>query len=208
MLTPLVADMNHNNTVIFDRIVAAGIIGVIHKATQGSGFTDHLYALRRQLAKRVGLCWGAYHFNDGSDVEKQVQHFLDVAQPDEHTSLWLDFEDNPRSNMSIDQAREFLQLVDKKTGRYCGIYGGNRIKENLPHPDAFFGKHRLWLCQYGPVAKIPNSWQNYFLWQYTGDGVGPKPHSVPGLEPGADLNTYGGTVDELRRNWANPLIGD
>ncbi|MGY3459085.1 GH25 family lysozyme M1 (1,4-beta-N-acetylmuramidase) [Bradyrhizobium sp. LM3.4] len=65
--------------------------------------------------------------------------------------------------------------------------------------------HRLWLCQYGPTPRLPTGFENWWLWQYTGDGIGPLPHNVPGIvagNGGIDLNAFDGTVDELAASWA------
>jgi lysozyme len=215
-IVPLVADMNHVNQVDFPRIAAAGIVGVIHKAIQGN-FTDPAYAARRAAATAAGLEWGAYAFNTGDPVADQVRHFLQVAAPDDRTSLWLDFEDNKVSNMSGAQAREFLDRVDQAIGRRCGIYGGSRIREQIDPNDAFFAEHPLWLCQFklievdslaalNPHISVPKPFTKYFLLQYTGDGVGPKPHTVDGLQQGADLNAFNGTADDLRAAWPLPAV--
>jgi lysozyme len=54
-IMPVIADMNHANSVNFSDIVAAGILGVVHKARQGLGFKDPAYASRRVLAEQLGL---------------------------------------------------------------------------------------------------------------------------------------------------------
>lgn len=215
-LTPLVADMNHANSVDFGALAKAGAVGVIHKATQGQ-FVDDEYKKRRVLAEAAGLAWGAYDFNTGDSVASQVARFLQTAQPDFETSMWLDFEDNKVSQMSLAQAQEFLDRVDQAIGRPCGIYSGNRAKELLVNASApsveFFGQHPLWLCQYkivrGEVSleelnkliALPLAWKEYFLLQYTGDGIGPMPHTMPGLEAGADLSVFNGSAADLRARW-------
>ena len=51
MPMPLVIDLSHHNTVTdFGKIAAAGIRGVIHKATEGVTFKDAEYGPRRQAA--------------------------------------------------------------------------------------------------------------------------------------------------------------
>ena len=106
---PRIVDISHHNTVRdFSEVAAAGIWGVIHKATQGSTYVDPEYRERRQLAGAQGLLWGAYHFNTGDPVKEQVDFFLDTAEPDEKTLLVLDFEDYRLSNMSVQQAVEFV----------------------------------------------------------------------------------------------------
>jgi hypothetical protein len=77
----------------FAKAHALGIRGVIHKATQGVGITDRLYAPRRKAAVDAGMLWGAYHFNTGEGVAAQVKHFLAAAEPDAGTLMALDFEE-------------------------------------------------------------------------------------------------------------------
>ncbi len=109
--------------------------------------------------------------------------------------------------MDIHAAVEFLHYLEGITGRRGAIYSGNRLKENIgklgPLDRAYITSHRLWLCQYGPVAKLPPGFSKWWLWQFTGDGVGPMPHSVPGISgSGIDLNTFIGTHNDLAASWS------
>src|SRR5689334_2383175 len=108
MLHPVVADMAHFNTVNFSAIKEAGILGIIHKATQGIGVTDQMYARRRAAARETGLLWGAYSFATGDNAQAHAKHFLEAATPDSGTLCCLDFEDNPHSPMSGQQAWDFM----------------------------------------------------------------------------------------------------
>lgn len=200
-----VIDMYHGDVVAdFKAVAAAGVKGIIHKATQGAGVTDQAYAERRKMATDAGLLWGAYHFNTGEPVAAQVMHFIDAARPDEHTLMALDYEDNRKSQMTLDQARDFLQRLDTALGRKAVIYSGNRIKDQLGHKvDAFLGSHRLWLAQYGPTPRPQASWARQWMHQFTGDGIGPSPHSVYGITTqGIDINQYNGDPEALKSNWA------
>lgn len=204
-----VVDMYHGDVVTdFHAVAKAGVKGIIHKATQGAGVTDHAYAERRKMAADAGLLWGAYHFNTGEPVATQVQHFLDAAAPDDHTLMALDFEDNRHSQMSLDQARDFLARIDGALARKAAIYSGNRIKDLLGSKvDTFFGAHRLWLAQYGPVARPQKSWAKPWLWQFTGDGIGPPPHAIPGITThGIDINQYSGEPAKLAADWSGAAV--
>jgi lysozyme len=199
-----VVDMYHGDVVDdFRRVAAAGVKGIIHKATQGAGVTDHAYAERRKQATGAGLLWGAYHFNTGEPVATQVQHFLDAAAPDENTLMALDFEDNRASQMNLDQARQFLEQLGQHVPRPV-IYSGNRVKDLLGGKvDTFLGSHRLWLAQYGPRAVLQPSWKSCWIWQFTGDGLGQTPHSVDGITTrGIDINQYSGDPGQLGEDWA------
>jgi lysozyme len=203
-----VIDISHHNVVRdFKLAAAAGVKGVIHKATQGRAYADPNYVHNRVMAEEAGLLWGAYHFNTGDDVKTQAKWFITKARPDDKTLLVLDYEDNRLSNMNIHQAVDFLHQVEDLTGRKAAIYSGNRLKETIGSLNAsdraYVTSHRLWLCQYGPRAVLPKGFRKYWLWQFTGDGVGPKPHSVPGIVGnGIDINTFNGTPDELAASWA------
>src|SRR5262245_1762263 len=203
-----VLDLSHHNTVTsFRAIKAAGVVGVIHKASQGLGMVDNAYNERRVQARSAGLLWGAYHFNTGDDPAAQVEHFLKAADPDDRTVMALDWEANKGHDMSARKAHDFLAILGQRLGRKPIIYSGNVAKEQLgPHPDLFFGAHRLWLCQYGRTPRWHPSWSDYWLWQYT-DGTAPhplpEPHKVSGVSGLLDCNHYDGTDEQLSREWAS-----
>jgi len=198
-MIPSVIDIYHGNVVNdFAALKAAGIVGVIHKCTQGAGYADPLYAIRRQQATDAGLLWGAYTFNTGEDVQAQVNEFFSHAEPDDNTLMALDFEDNPNSQMSLGQARQFLQVADDRLGRKLVLYSGNRAKDLLGgQVDPFLGGHRLWLAQYGSTPVVQQSWKARWLWQFSESG------KLPGTDGAIDLNFYGNSADQLQQEWAS-----
>jgi len=207
----LVVDMFRGTKVTsFADAKNAGLVGIIHKASQGTSVTDSRYAERRDAARAAGLLWGAYHFATGESVDDQIENFMGAAEPDGDTLMALDFEPNNGNGgtMSVSQARDFLGKLGAKLGRKPVIYSGALIKDKLGNTaDAFFGAHRLWLAQYGPTPKVQKSWQSFWLWQYSGDGVGPGPHDcsgIPGNSAGKiDCNTYAGSPAQLAAEWAS-----
>src|SRR5262245_29883817 len=166
-----VLDISHHNSgQSWTQIKRAGIVGIIHKATEGASYTDDTYVRRRGPAADAGLLWGAYHFANGSNVSDQVEHFLNVVGVDDSVLYALDWEDNPGgSTMSLEQARQFLQLVDNRiVADRCVLYSGNVAKEQLGNRrDEFSGRHRLWLAQYGSNPTWQLSWSGFWLWQYS-----------------------------------------
>ena len=112
----------------------------------------------------------------------------------------LDFEDNPKSNMSIHQAVQFLRLLEQKTGRKGAIYSGNRLKETIGQLNS---TDRAGLPVLAPALAVPVRTAGGPVWQFTGDGIGPQPHSVPGIAgAGIDLNAYDGDKAKLTAEWA------
>jgi len=206
---PLVVDIYHGDGVnSFDQAFAGGLRGVIHKATTGKSGSDDAYAQRRELAKRAGLLWGAYHWGTAAPISDQVNNFLRVADPDANTLVALDYERTPGNQMTLEGARQFLSLINEKLNRKAVLYSGDVAKSELgSRKDTFFGGHRLWLAQYGPRPVVQKSWKNYWLWQYTDGNLGPGNKNVPGI-PGnrqgfLDCDHFAGGVDDLKAQWAS-----
>jgi len=205
-----VLDINHNDEITsFTDLKNDGIIGIIHKANQGT-YVDPLYTKRKTQALAAGLLWGSYSFNTADDVETQVNTFISATDPDENTLMALDFETNTKSDMTIQQAVEFMKLLESKIGREAVIYGGDKIKENIDSlssdDQAYLTSRRLWLCEYGNNAILPKGWKSYWLWQYAADGTGPQPHTVNGATGNMDLNVYNGSLDQLKSEWAGKTL--
>jgi GH25 family lysozyme M1 (1,4-beta-N-acetylmuramidase) len=218
MLTPLIADMNHANPLDSAALAGTTVIGVIHKVNQGVGFVDSAYAARVEKLASLGLETGAYDFATADDVKDNVRVFLTRANLTPRTLLCLDYETNKKSPMTGDQAREFVDRVDQATGRACWLYGGDQVFEHISPMTQFadwWAQHPLWLCQYktdpslrdttlselNKHIRIPQPWKSYTALQYTGDGLGPLPHTVAGVEQGADLSAFDGTPEQLRSMW-------
>jgi lysozyme len=202
----VIVDLSHfDNVKDWDAAKTFGILGVINKATEGPGLTDKTYAVRRKPASDHGLLYGGYHFMRPGDPIAQADHFLEVAmnvaQPDD-LLLALDHEDR---GVPLDNVKQWLKRVFDKTGRMPVLYSGFLIKEQLgQRHDDFLMRHRLWLSHFSSQPVWPPNWKAPWIIQFTGDGIGPGPHQVPGIEieGGIDLNHFGGTPAELNAEWA------
>ena len=204
--TNAVVDLSHHNgTVDLGAAKRDGIVGVIHKATQGLAYADPLYAENRAQAAAHVLRWGAYHFGTGSDPITQAEHFLAVAEPGPRDLLVLDLESNlDGTSMSLEGARAFVTHVHMTTGRWPGIYSGHYVKELLRgEVDPVLANYWFWLAQYGPRAVVPPTWKTWTLWQYTDGGQGPPPHSVEGIGR-CDRDLFAGTLRQLLEWWEGP----
>jgi len=200
----VVVDLSHHNADpdFSSARTAGGIVGVIHKATQGLTFTDPTYARRRSQALDAGLLWGAYHFGTASDGVQQAEYFLDLVQPTADTLLVLDFEANPQGpSMTLEEARAFVVHVNDATGRYPGLYSGHYIKDLLgTTTDPVLANCWFWLSQYGPTAVVPLNWPVWTMWQYTDGAMGPDPHSVEGIGR-CDRDKFNGSLEGLKQLW-------
>lgn len=205
-INPLAVDLSHwDPAEDYDAVKREGIVGVIYKATEGTGYTDPTYVAQQQAAKLIGLKWGAYHFATSASVFGQIDNFLSYASPDPDELFCLDWEDYGDDTMSLENVKTWIKEVEnalKRPGE-CVLYSGNTAKEALGNDvDTFLGERRLWLCQYGSNPTWNKSWDSYWLWQYTDGIVGPEPHVINGIGP-CDINSYDGPAEQLIEEWAS-----
>lgn len=202
---------NRDKPIDFAMLKTAGIFAVIHKASQGSHYTDAKYHSRAADAKAAGMLWGAYHFLDSSDATEQAKHFLSIVDPkaDDNIALIADYEKPPGVGAAaLHQCQEFMTCIDENvSGASCILYSGNMIREtltdhmggnqanNMRGAVNFFASHRLWLAEYGPHENIPKPWLKSWAWQFS--ETGREPHIVGNV----DLNWYDGTLEQLTADW-------
>jgi lysozyme len=199
MMNHQVIDLSHNNTVTsLESAKQSGVVGVIHKLTEGLGFTDNTARERCGLAKDAGLLWGLYHFLRPGMVGRQAAIFLDRADKlgvnDADTLLACDFEVD---HIALADVLKFLQFVEAATGRRPVLYSGHTLKElggcsKLPE----LKRYRLWLSQYGPRAVLPAGFEHYWLWQWSETGT------IEGISGHVDLNSFDGDAEQLTSEWA------
>lgn len=209
-INPRVVDLSHWDDVQdkFAGAVKFGIWGVINKVTESVGNHDKSFDWRRQPAADAGLKYGAYHFLHTGRIRDQAHWFLENIGDPTGLLLALDHEQDEvrHTHARVDEVKEWLQIVHDETGRWPWLYSGSVIKEQLGvSTDPFWKPIKLWLSQYGPAPKWPRAFAPPPLWQYTGDGIGPGPHNVPGIVingKGIDINHFAGTREELAAIWA------
>lgn len=203
MPTPRVIDLSHHNIVPvdFDAAQSAGIVGVIHKLTEGESYIDDKVQARHYLASQTSppLAWGLYHFlRPAADITVQAKFFVNVAYDlgviDNATALIADHEDQ---SVSGEELKTFLDVVEDITDRSPIVYSGHVLKEQLAG-SGYRPVRRLWLCQYcPPPPELPEGIDDYWLWQFTDSGV------VGDLGP-IDLNALpdGIDVEEFLAGWS------
>lgn len=200
-----VIDLSHHNTVTsFQQIRDAGILGIIHKATQGTQFVDGEYDDCRNGALRAGLLFGSYHFGTDGDPEEQADHYLDIAEKSD--LMVLDFEPNGQGTMSLAQAETFVRRIKDKTGRFPGLYAGEFfINQQLVNNTTTVLKECfLWIAKYSETRpNVPPAFPLFTLWQYTDGSAGPQPHRVPGVGR-CDRDKFNGDEAGLRRLFPSP----
>ena len=204
VMSDVVFDISHYENVSqeFVTTAEAGIVAVILKATQGTGFVDPTFLERAAEARSAGLLVGAYHFLDGSNPAEQVAHFLTVAASEAMVNwLAVDWEPYPVSQAGVIQAATAVASVRAATGTWPLLY---TIRSMLSAPNNTLSNCPLWLAEYGTRPICPPGFTAWQLWQHTDGQVGSAVVPVPGVGP-CDRSKFAGTVDQLRAWW--PVAG-
>lgn len=196
-MKPQVLDLSHHNTLIsLQGAKDEGIVGIIHKLTDGTGFIDSKASTRYKLVQDTGLLWGVYHFLRPGQIKRQVDFFLSTAAHlmDDNTLLCCDYE---VADIPLTDVLRFLQAVENQTMHSPVLYGGSILKEaGGAGKVKELANYRLWLAQYGQLAVLPKGYKKYWLWQYSQTG------QINGISGSVDLDYFDGTTEELTAQWS------
>lgn len=203
----MVVDISHHNTLIRSGAVESGLVGVIHKASEGSTFIDANYASRREVARSLGLQWGSYHFLRPGDMEQQMRFYLDNAKPGTGDRVVIDFEDESLSLADLRDAAAWLEALDPSL--QIAIYGGHWLRDLLGNDyDEQLARYALWIAHYTSAAQPDwpqGTWPAWSLWQYTDGTSGGDPKQIEGVDGPYDCNAFNGSRENCVK-WFGPPV--
>lgn len=185
----------------FDQVKAAGVIAMIHKCTEGTGYTDPNRARNCANAIRAGIKVATYHWlSHDADPGDQMRYYLNVLDPVGGERVIIDYEEDGCTLDQLKAAVEYLAADPRDL--QITVYSGHLLKEQLGSKhDAFLADHTdLWLAQYttGTPSWPTGTYSHWTLWQYSESGT------MPGITGSAvDLNRYNGDDDALL-TWISP----
>jgi lysozyme len=199
-MTSTIIDVYYQNDIDLASAQKGGVTAVIHKATEGTYFADPKYGDRKDVAKKLGLPWGAFHLSSSEDVKSQLDAFLKVESGTDPAILMaLDWEKSQdRGIMSLDQVHEFVARFHDRLGYYPMIYGGWVLRETnaVLNGDSILSRCPLWYQRYEPtpIGLPTKTWADYTLWQYDNDDQQNHSPHIQGTK-GADWNHFDGAAD-------------
>jgi lysozyme len=197
-------DLSHWNATTsqtFVQLAKAGVVGVIHKCTEGTSYLDPTYRERMQQALDAELLlWGAYHFLKHGSAAAQMKWFISNADLPPGSRIAIDYEDG---NLTLDDLNEALEALDANAPDLeVAIYGGSLLKEQIgASVRDDLADYPLWLAQYtsGTPSWPTGTWPSWSLWQYTDKG-----NPIPGDAFACDCNTFNGSQDQCAE-WFGPI---
>lgn len=183
-------------------IASLGADFIIVMATQGDWFTNSCFDEQVNAALALGGPVGVYHYVDGSGVEAEVAHFLDVAGAhlNERRVFWaVDWEAGQNDAWGDEgYLRAVVDAVRARTGRRGLLYASSSV---YPWGVQAATGCVPWVAQYAsgdPVGWDANPWSDGTwptagaIHQYTDAG------RLPGYGGNLDLDVYHGAVEDLR----------
>jgi len=203
---------------------------VIHRSSRGLE-PDEAYRTRAmQARKRRDLLWGAYHFCDGTSVDRQLGFALErvgyAPGGRFETLMVFDFEKNitgTRTHMSIAQLADLIRKFHARTGVLPVIYvnpgwfNGKLERDRYTKADlAVIRQCPLWTSSYESKPTRARVFEPWTFWQYAGDSTLGSygdlvsdeafPRGIPGVGPKLEMNLFRGDVLKLRGFWKRHSI--
>ena len=205
MFTPICFDGSGNgdNIESFHAMADAGIKLVFLKASQGASFKDFQYRSRADRAASVpGLFVGGYHFLNYEDPELQLANFLSCIKAGEIMALDCEkYDAHPDQTVTVEIAEAVVSGLLAASGRlpvlYCGSWLFEQESRGKINPVSILRKCPGWGYRYSDQLPQMIHGMDLVLHQFTGDGVGPLPHTISGCSNNADLSRWIGNVADI-----------
>ena len=195
-----IIDISHWQKIFsLDKIKAAGIIGIIHKATEGKRNTDNKFLQRKPDIIKAGFLFGSYHFlrNNG---RLEAERYLDIVRPQDNELIMLDTEaQNLTTRQNIIESEAFVKRIYELTGRYpvwyIGMFLLNQYASFADYDGMELLNCPLFVARYSSKEPtVPSSFKTWTLWQYTQDGI------VNGITT-VDRDKFNGDLPGLLKLW-------
>lgn len=199
---PTVIDISHwQGSPDFEEVKAAGVLAMIHKATEGVGYTDPTLHKNFINARDAGLACCTYHWlKPGGSAREQIEYYLEVINPEVGERVVIDYEED---GCTLDDLHEAVQaLIDYRHNLQITVYSGHLLKEQLGNThDKLLAKNTdLWMAQYttGTPSWPKGTYPQWSLWQYSEQG---HVDGISGSE--VDLDRFNGSNENLLK-WFGP----
>ncbi len=206
---------------------------VIHRASRGLEADEKYRRRAAQARRRPDILWGAYHFCNGTNVQRQLDFTMRQIAYDPagryRTLVVFDFEHNVvgRGNhMSVAALAQLIRRFHAQTGVYPVIYVNPNWFNKRVHSDRHSAEDErvirkcpLWTSAYKAKPNPTAIFRNWTVWQYSGDttnaGYGDyaggfekarHPRGVKGVGKKLEMNLYRGSKSSLKAFWSRHSI--
>lgn len=198
MSNPIVIDISRYQTSVdFAALKANGTVGVILKATEGTGYVDPTFRERYSKAKAAGLCVATYHFLKKGSVAQQMQFYAKTVQPTPGDRMVIDYEDGGLAISDLETAIDALRAATHPSVEIT-VYGASGFMgaQLGDKKNAKLASCSLWVASYTSKPEptmigLKGTWPVWSLWQYTDKAT------ALGIPTGVDGNRWNGKPETL-----------
>jgi MYXO-CTERM domain-containing protein len=195
-------DVSHyDGTIDWAKAKASGRVFAVVKATEGTGYTDPMFAGNWAAMKQNGVVRSAYHFfHANMDPVAQANHFLSVMgklQPgDLPPTLDLEVTDSQSAATITSTATQWLDTIAAATGTKPILYTSpSFVSSTLGSPAGLQNHAQLWIANWQVTCPdVPAPFTTWPFWQYSSTGTVP---GIPGSSGGTDLDEFNGDMAAL-----------
>ena len=160
----------------FEEVARSGVEVVYIRASEGTGYVDPYFRENYEKAKENGLRTGFYHFLTATTVEeaeREAEFFVsNIKGLEPDCRLAMDFEvfDGLGVDEINDISREFLETVEKLSGKECVIYSDASNARTIFSKE-LADKYPIWVADYFVEEPADNGkWETWVGFQYTDRG--------------------------------------
>lgn len=181
----------HNGTLDWAKIKAAGIRFAIIRTGYGKSYTDSQFKANMAGAKAQGIPVGVYHFSyalDAAGAKKEAEYVINLLK--DYTidlPVFFDFEYDTVSYAAKQGVTLDKQAFNDHTVAFCetikaagytpGTYYNLSYKNNYVDSSRL-GGYVQWYAQYNNTA----DWNGYDIWQYSSS------YRINGINANFDIN--------------------
>lgn len=192
-MTKIIDISHYQKSVDFPRAKAAGIGGVIVKATEGVNYTDPAFTSHIKGAIAAGLPVGAYHLIRATPIDQQARDFLAAIKPYKVSMLAIDVENPSATSDEISRLGKaeitrrviaLAQLIKVAGYKQIYVYASKSWLDNYLDVAALKSAGlKIWLAWYSNATPDNTDRSGICdMWQYCSDGA------VAGIDGRVDIN--------------------
>jgi lysozyme len=190
---------NYQTGTHWDAVYQSGRRFTFVKATEGQNYLNPEFANDWTVANTVGMMRGAYHyFSAFDDPIQQASFYLstlgnsgNLEVDDLPPMLDLESSENVSPEVIVENARTWLDSVEKATGKIPVLYTYPAFWQALGNPPGF-DRYPLFIADYSVKCPVvPAPWIQWTFWQ---QGIG----TSSGVHGKVDLDLFNGGFADLQ----------
>lgn len=220
----LLFDISESQIVRNYELLKERTSGGFIKATGGISIVDKRFPTHWENTKNVGLPRGAYHFWAPGDPKKQAELFFNTVNgTGDLGELPPTLDIEPAEFWTADDFKILTEEVERLFGRLPMIYTSKVFFDKLTGGKSWASKYPLWVAHYitwqtstkllnweedlitnrvipritSRRPAMPSVWDDWQIWQFTDDGVGPDWGTDKVRSKQIDLSYFRGTLEEM-----------